>query len=176
MNSPDPSACLNVALEDRRQHGFGEVQPQTRTPRLSVRCEYPSSSMEPTCVSFRFSPRYGILTALEAHNWFLRMMQGHEEFVVETDSTEELPMPFLSETVRRGYRHARRRVKRDDGLTSREGQFRCQGVFSRVTPPSQESTWRVNRSAATASAAEKVAAAVVAANRCARGRTLTRGI
>ena len=66
-------------------HGFGGVQPQTRTPRLSVRCEYPDSSMEPTCVFFRLSPRYGILTALEAHDWFLRMMQGHEEFAVETD-------------------------------------------------------------------------------------------
>ncbi len=26
--------------------GFGSVQPQTRTPRLTVRCEYPGSSME----------------------------------------------------------------------------------------------------------------------------------
>ena len=82
-------------------HGLGAVQPQTRTPRLSVRCEYPDSSMEPTCVSFRFSPSYGILTALEAHDWFLRMMQGHEEFEVETDRAEELPMLFYSETVRR---------------------------------------------------------------------------
>ena len=28
------------------------------------------------------------------------MMQGHEEFEVETDRSEELPMPFWSETVR----------------------------------------------------------------------------
>ena len=39
--------------------------------------------MEPTCVSFRLSPSYGILTALEAHEWFLRMMQEHEQFEVE---------------------------------------------------------------------------------------------
>ena len=51
--------------------------------------------MESTCVSFRLSPRYGLLTALEAYDWFLRMMQGHEEFEVETDRDEELPMPFL---------------------------------------------------------------------------------
>ena len=31
----------------------------------------------------------------------VRMMQGHEEFEVETDRAEELPMPFWSETVRR---------------------------------------------------------------------------
>ena len=29
------------------------------------------------------------------------MTQGHEEFEVETDRSEELPMPFSSETVRR---------------------------------------------------------------------------
>ena len=29
------------------------------------------------------------------------MMQGHEEFEVETDRAEELPMPFWSETVKR---------------------------------------------------------------------------
>jgi len=58
--------------------------------------------MEPTCVSLRLSPSYGILMALEAHDWFLRMMQGHDEFQVETDRAEELPMPFWSETVRWG--------------------------------------------------------------------------
>ena len=35
--------------------------------------------MEPTCVSFRLSPRYGIYSARGAHDWFLRMMQGHED-------------------------------------------------------------------------------------------------
>ena len=82
-------------------YGFGAIQPQTRTPRLSVRCEYPDSSMEPTCVSFRLSPRYCIYSAREAHEWFLRLMQGHEKFEVETDRAEELPMPFWSETVKR---------------------------------------------------------------------------
>ena len=43
-------------------HGFGGVQPQTRTPRLSVRCEYPGTGLPPTAVSFRLSPSYGILT------------------------------------------------------------------------------------------------------------------
>ncbi len=80
--------------------GFGSVQPQTRTPRLTVRCEYPDSSMEPTCVSFRLSPSYGIHTAREAHDWFLKMMHAHDEFEVETDEPRELPMPFWSETVR----------------------------------------------------------------------------
>ena len=56
--------------------------------------------MEPTQVTFRISSSYGIRSAREAHDWFLRMMQGHEEFEVETDEPGELPMPFCSETVR----------------------------------------------------------------------------
>ena len=47
------------------------------------------------------SPRYGIHSAREAHNWFLEMMREHEEFEVETDKVGEAPMPFWSETVRR---------------------------------------------------------------------------
>ena len=43
--------------------------------------------------------RYGIYSAREAHDWFLRMMQGHEQFEVETDRAEDLPIPFWSETV-----------------------------------------------------------------------------
>ncbi len=34
-------------------------------PRLTVRCEYPDSS-PPEEVSFRLSPYYGLLTAVEA--------------------------------------------------------------------------------------------------------------
>ena len=56
--------------------------------------------MAPTEVSFGLSPRYGIHTAREAHDWFLMMMQSNEEFELETDRTGELPMPFWSETVR----------------------------------------------------------------------------
>ena len=44
-------------------------------------------------------PRYGILTARDADDWFLRMMQEHEEFEVSTDRAGEWPMPFWSETV-----------------------------------------------------------------------------
>ena len=80
--------------------GFGSILPQTRTPRLTIRCEYPDSSMAPTKVSFRLSPSYGIHTAREAHDWFLRMMQEHEEFEVVTDEPGEWPVPFCSETVR----------------------------------------------------------------------------
>ena len=80
--------------------GFGGVQPQTRTPRLSVRCEYPDSGSPPSDVTFRLAPSYGIQDALQAHEWFLRMMQRHEQFEVETDRAEEWPMPFCTETVR----------------------------------------------------------------------------
>ena len=52
-------------------------------------------------MSFRLSPRYGIRTGREAHDWFLSMMQEQEEFEVETDRTGEPPMPFWSETIRR---------------------------------------------------------------------------
>ena len=54
-------------------------------PRLTVRCEYPDMSSPPSEVSFRLSPSYGLLTAREAHDWFLQMMREHEEFEVETD-------------------------------------------------------------------------------------------
>ncbi len=59
------------------------------------------SWMAPTEVSFRLSPCYGIRTAREAHDWFLVMMQQHEELEVETDEPGEWPVPFSSETVRR---------------------------------------------------------------------------
>ena len=70
------------------------------TPRLTVRCEYPDDSSPASEVSFRLSPSYGLLTAREAHDWFLRMMHEHEEFEVETDVAGESPLSFWSETVR----------------------------------------------------------------------------
>ncbi len=72
------------------------------TPRLTIRCEYPDTSLEPTEVSFGLAPSYGIHTAREAHDWFLEMMAEHEEFEVETDKAGEWPVPFCSDTVRRG--------------------------------------------------------------------------
>ena len=73
---------------------------RVRTPHLTIRCEYPDTSLEPTIVTFRLSPRYGIRTARDAHDWFLCMMREHEEFEVETDRAGEPPLPFWSETVR----------------------------------------------------------------------------
>ena len=70
------------------------------TPRLTIRCEYPDTDMPPTEVTFRVSPSYGVHTALEAHDWFLHMMRENEEFKVATDRAGELPVPFLSDTVR----------------------------------------------------------------------------
>ena len=79
---------------------FGSMQKATRSPRLTIRCEYADTGMAPTEVTFRLSPSYGLLTAHEAHEWFLGMMRVHEEFEVETDEAGELPVPFCSETVR----------------------------------------------------------------------------
>ena len=79
---------------------FGSTQKVTRNPRLTIRCEYPDTDMPPTEVTFRLSPRYGLLTALEAHDWFLEMMHEHEEFEVERDRAGEQPLSFWSETVR----------------------------------------------------------------------------
>ncbi len=72
-----------------------------RSPRLTIRCEYEDTDMPPTEVSFGLSPSYGLLTAREAHEWFLDMMRSHDEFEVMTDKPGEWPMPVLSETVRR---------------------------------------------------------------------------
>ena len=79
--------------------GFSSPEP-VRNPRLTVRCVYPDMSSPPSEVSFSLSPRYGIHNALEAHDWFLKMMKQYEEFEVETDEAGELPVPFVSETVR----------------------------------------------------------------------------
>ncbi len=59
------------------------------TPHLTIRCEYPDTDLPPADVTFRLSPTYGLLTAREAHDWFLEMMHEHEEFVVETDRAGE---------------------------------------------------------------------------------------
>ncbi len=66
-------------------------------PRLTVLCVYPDMS---SGVSFRPSPSYGVLTAREAHDWFLSLMQSNDEFEVETDEPGEPPLSFWSETVR----------------------------------------------------------------------------
>ncbi len=79
--------------------GFSFVEP-ARTPRLTVRCEYPDMGSAPTEVTFSLSPRYVIHTAREAHDWFLLMMRSHDEFEVETDKAGESPLSFWSETVR----------------------------------------------------------------------------
>ncbi len=70
-------------------------------PHLTVRCEYPDTSLPSTEVTFRLSRRYGIHSVLDANRWFLRMMRENEEFEVETDKAEEPPFTFWSETVRR---------------------------------------------------------------------------
>ena len=79
--------------------GFFASAGPVHNPHLTVRCEYPDQP--PTEVTFGLAPSYGIHNAREAHDWFLLMMREHEEFEVETDKPEELPMPFWNETVRR---------------------------------------------------------------------------
>ena len=79
---------------------FGSTQKATRTPRLTVRCEYPDTDMPPTEVSFRLSPSYGLTTGHEVNEWFIEMMYLHEEFEVETDEPGEPPLSFWTETVR----------------------------------------------------------------------------
>ena len=53
--------------------GFSTALP-VRTPRLSIRCEYPDTDLPPTEVTFSLAASYGIRTAREAHDWFLLMM------------------------------------------------------------------------------------------------------
>ena len=57
--------------------GFGTA-PLVRTPRLTVRCEYPDDSSPPSEVTFGLSPSYGLHTPLEAHEWFLWLVRDHE--------------------------------------------------------------------------------------------------
>ena len=69
----------------------------TNNPRLTVRCEYPDTSLKPTEVTFGLAAFYGIHSAREAHEWFLLMMRSHDEFEVETGRAGESPLPFWSE-------------------------------------------------------------------------------
>ena len=91
---------MDIMSWDLDGSGFSTA-PLVRTPRLTIRCEYPDTDMPPTEVTFRLSPSYGLLTASEVHEWFLSMMRSHDEFVVETDCAGEAPIPFYTETVRR---------------------------------------------------------------------------
>ena len=43
---------------------------------------------------------FRVLGEFEAHQWFLSLMQQHEEFEVQTDRPGEPPLSFWSETVR----------------------------------------------------------------------------
>ena len=54
------------------------------TPLLRILCVYPDESSPPSEVTFVLSPSYGLLTARDAHDWFLSMMREHEAFEVET--------------------------------------------------------------------------------------------
>jgi len=78
--------------------GFNTA-PLVRTPRLTIRCEYPDTDLPPTEVTFRLSPSYGLTTGHEANEWFIDMLLEHEEFEVETDEPGEPPLSFWSETV-----------------------------------------------------------------------------
>ncbi len=51
----------------------------------------------PSEVTFGLSPSYGIHTARDAHEWFMRVMREHEEFEVETDKEGEPPLSFWTE-------------------------------------------------------------------------------
>ena len=82
------------------QGGGFSIPERVRTPRITVRCEYPDTDLPPTEVTFRLSPSYGLATGLEVHDWFLSLMREHEEFQVETDRAGEPPLSFWSETVR----------------------------------------------------------------------------
>ena len=79
--------------------GFSTA-PVVRTPRLTIRCEYPDTDMPPTEVTFRLSPSYGLTTGHEVNEWFIKMMYQYEEFEVETDRAGEPPLSFWTETIR----------------------------------------------------------------------------
>ena len=72
----------------------------TKSPHLTVRCEYPDTDMPSTEVTFGLSPSYGLHTAHEANEWFIDMMHDYEEFEIETDEPGEPPLSFWTETVR----------------------------------------------------------------------------
>ena len=72
-------------------------------PQRFLDLHHVATVREPACspeVTFGLSHSYGLLTALDAHEWFIEMMYEYEEFEVETDEPGEPPLSFWSETVR----------------------------------------------------------------------------
>ncbi len=90
---------MGIMSWDLDGSGFNTA-PLVRTPRLTIRCEYPDTDLPPTEVTFRLSPSYGLTTGHEANEWFIDMMYDHEVFEVETDIAGEPPLSFWTETVR----------------------------------------------------------------------------
>ena len=68
---------MGIMLWD--QGGGFSIPPVVRTPRMTIRCEYPDTDLEPTYVTFRLSPSYGLTTGHEANEWFIDMMYDYEE-------------------------------------------------------------------------------------------------
>ena len=66
--------------------GSFNTAPLVRTPRLTIRCEYPDTDLPPTEVSFRLSPSYGLTTGHEANEWFIEMMYQHEDALVQEEN------------------------------------------------------------------------------------------
>jgi len=86
---------MGIMSWDLDGSGFSTA-PLVRTPRLTIRCEFPDMNSPPTEVTFGLSPSYGIHTAREAHEWFLDMLRDYEEFEVGTDNAGEPPLSFWS--------------------------------------------------------------------------------
>jgi hypothetical protein len=96
--------------------GYRAVMPQ---PILTVDYTFPNGDpMMP--VSFTLHERYGIYSASEARDWFLRQMRDHEEFEVWDEPYEEEhePLVFTSallKMVRTGELEANKRGWSDEG-------------------------------------------------------------
>ena len=71
---------MGIMSWDVEGSGFNTA-PLVRTPRITIRCEYPDTPLDPTEATFRLSPQYAIRTAREARDWFLKMMAENEELV-----------------------------------------------------------------------------------------------
>ena len=74
---------MGIMSWDLDGSGFNTA-PLVRNPHITIRirCEYPDTPLEPTIVSFCLARSYGIHSAREAHEWFLKMMRKREECVL----------------------------------------------------------------------------------------------
>jgi hypothetical protein len=102
FNNQDGSKTIQWSVPSSHAPAPPAVLPYTMaTPLLTVVSTFPDGRLMAP-VTFTLDTRYGIYSASEAHDWFLRQMRDHETFEVwdEPYDKEHQPFVFTSALIR----------------------------------------------------------------------------